>query len=155
MLFRSVHYRRAPRFAGRTKFNYWRLWNFALEGVTSFTIVPLQVATYFGLAVAVSAFLYGAEIIINTVLHGNPVPGYPSLMVVILFLGGVQLVAIGIIGEYLGRMFDETKGRPLYLVNAYQPSIPGSVMRRKIPQGPMEVEDYPEIERRKESARRR
>lgn len=116
---KSVSYSRDPRFAGETKWNYWKLWNFAIEGITSFTIAPLKLATYLGIIVALGAFSYGAFIIVRTILYGNPVAGYPSLMVVILFLGGVQLVALGIIGEYLGRMFDETKGRPLYLVNAY------------------------------------
>lgn len=122
---KAVLYRRDARFAGETKWNYWRLWNFAIEGITSFTIAPLKLATYFGLLVALGAFVYGAIIIVKTLLYGNPVPGYPSLMVVVLFLGGVQLVAIGIIGEYLGRMFDETKGRPLYLINSYNPSAVG------------------------------
>jgi polyisoprenyl-phosphate glycosyltransferase len=116
---KSVPYRRDPRFSGETKWNYWKLWNFAIEGITSFTIAPLKIAMYLGLIVALGSFGYGAFIIIRTLLFGNPVAGYPSLMVVILFLGGVQLVALGVIGEYLGRMFDETKGRPLYLVNAY------------------------------------
>ena len=119
---KSIPYRRDPRFAGDTKWNYWRLWNFAIEGITSFTIAPLKFATYLGLLVALCAFIYGATIIVKTLMFGNPVAGYPSLMVVRLFLGGVQLVALGIIGEYLGRMFDETKGRPLYLVNAFHRS---------------------------------
>jgi len=112
----AVPYHRDPRFAGNTKWNYWRLWNFALEGITSFSIAPLKLATYLGLGVAVFSFTFGAWMILDTLLRGNPVPGYPSLMVVVLFLGGVQLIALGIIGEYLGRMFDETKNRPLYLV---------------------------------------
>ncbi|TVR67310.1 MAG: glycosyltransferase [Candidatus Competibacteraceae bacterium] len=112
----AVPYHRDPRFAGTTKWNYWKLWNFALEGITSFTIAPLKIATYFGLTVAMFAFLYGAWMIFETLLYGNPVPGYPSLLVVVLFLGGVQLMALGVIGEYLGRMFDETKKRPLYLI---------------------------------------
>jgi polyisoprenyl-phosphate glycosyltransferase len=112
----AVPYHRDPRFAGTTKWSYWRLWNFALEGITSFSIAPLKLATYLGLSVAVVSFTFGAWMIIDTLLRGNPVPGYPSLMVVVLFLGGVQLIALGIIGEYLGRMFDETKNRPLYLV---------------------------------------
>ncbi|MES2352825.1 MAG: glycosyltransferase family 2 protein [Pseudomonadota bacterium] len=141
---KAVLYRRAPRFAGRTKWNYWRLWNLALEGVTSFTIVPLQLATYLGLAVAVGAFVYGAVIIIKTALYGNPVPGYPSLMVVILFLGGVQLVAVGIIGEYLGRMFDETKHRPLYLVNVFRPATSGRIGRRIIARKSVEAANSPD-----------
>ncbi len=118
---KEVPYRRDPRFAGETKWSYWRLWNFALEGITSFTIAPLNVATYLGILTALGAFLYGVFIIIKTLVSGADVPGYPSLLVVILFLGGIQLLALGIIGEYLGRMFNETKNRPLYFVNAYLP----------------------------------
>ena len=113
-----VLYRRDPRFAGQTKWSYWRLWNFALEGITSFSTAPLKVSTYVGLVVAILAFLYGLLIIYRTIAYGEPVRGYPSLMVTVLFLGGVQLVAIGLLGEYMGRMFDESKGRPLYFVNS-------------------------------------
>ena len=112
----AIEYRREPRLAGRSKFSYWRLWNFALEGITSFSTAPLRVATYLGLLVALAAFAFGAWIVIRTLLHGDPVPGYPSLMTVVLFLGGVQLMALGTIGEYLGRLFDEAKQRPLYLI---------------------------------------
>ena len=112
----SIPYRRAPRFAGKTKWNYWRLWNFALEGITSFSLGPLQVATYFGALVACFAFAYAAFLIIRTLMLGIDVPGYASIMVTILFFSGVQLFTIGVIGEYLGRMFNETKNRPLYLV---------------------------------------
>jgi len=118
----AVYYRRDPRFAGETKWNYWRLWNFALEGITSFSIGPLKIATYAGLVTAFGAFGYAAFIIYKTLVYGDPVRGYPSLMVAVLFLGGVQLMSLGMIGEYLGRMFNETKRRPLYLVNRYQPS---------------------------------
>jgi glycosyltransferase involved in cell wall biosynthesis len=118
----AVLYERDPRGAGATKWNYWKLWNFALEGITSFSTAPLKAATYFGLLTAAFAFVYGAYMIARTLLFGNPVPGYPSLLVVILFLGGVQLVAIGVLGEYLGRMFDETKARPLYLLKEWLPS---------------------------------
>ncbi|MGB5456766.1 MAG: glycosyltransferase, partial [Gammaproteobacteria bacterium] len=94
----------------------------ALDGITSFTIAPLKISTYLGLLTAAGAFAYGIYMIIDTLFHGNPVPGYPSLIVIILMLGGVQLVAIGILGEYLGRIFNETKRRPLYFVNEYAPS---------------------------------
>jgi len=119
---KAVPYERDSRFAGETKWNYWALWNFALEGITSSTTSPLKAATYLGLATAFGAFIYGIYVILKTLIFGDPVPGYPSLMVVILFLGGVQLVSIGIIGEYLGRMFNESKNRPLYFIREYQPS---------------------------------
>jgi polyisoprenyl-phosphate glycosyltransferase len=119
---KAVPYRRNSRYAGQTKWNYWGLWNFALEGITSFTILPLKLSTYFGLATALGAFIYAGIIIYLTLVYGNPVAGYPSLLVVILFLGGIQLTTIGIIGEYLGRMFDESKQRPLYFLKGYDPS---------------------------------
>ena len=119
---KAVLYDRAPRFAGQTKWNYWKLWNLAVEGITSFTIVPLKVATYLGLAVGVTAALYLAEVVVRTLVIGNAVPGYPSLMAVVLFIGGVQLVTLGVIGEYLGRIFNEVKRRPLYLVERHLPS---------------------------------
>lgn len=119
---KAILYQRDPRFAGKTNWNYWKLWNFALEGVTSFTIAPLKISTYLGLIIALGAFIYALYIIIKTLAFGDPVRGYPSLMVVILFLGGIQLITIGVIGEYLGRMFDETKQRPLYVLKAHHPS---------------------------------
>lgn len=121
-----VPYRRDPRFAGSSKWDYWKLWNFALEGITSFSCGPLKVATYIGLLTAFGAFGYGFYMMIRTLLFGNPVPGYPSLVVIILFLGGVQLLSIGIIGEYLARMFDESKHRPLYLLKNHL-AAPGSM----------------------------
>jgi len=123
---KAVRYQRDPRHAGETKWNYWRLWNLALDGITSFTIAPLKISTYLGLLTATCAFAYGIYMIIDTLLHGNPVPGYPSLIVIVLILGGVQLVAIGILGEYLGRIFNETKRRPLYFINEYLPSVQAS-----------------------------
>lgn len=119
---KAVLYERDSRHAGQSKWNYWRLWNFALEGITSFTIAPLKISTYIGTITALSAFAYGIYMVIETLLHGNEVPGYPSLIVIILILGGIQLVAIGILGEYLGRIFNETKQRPLYFINEYLPS---------------------------------
>jgi glycosyltransferase involved in cell wall biosynthesis len=118
----AVPYERDSRLAGSTKWNYWRLWNFSLEGITSFSIAPLKVATYIGLFTAIIAVVYGTFIIGRTILFGNPVAGYPSLLVIMLFLGGVQLVSLGIIGEYVGRIFNETKQRPLYLVDAILPA---------------------------------
>ena len=123
---KGVPYHRDSRYAGTTKWNYWKLWNFALEGITSFTIGPLKMATYLGLATAVAAFVYAGIVIAKTLLYGDPVAGYPSLMVVILFLGGVQLITVGIMGEYIGRMFDESKQRPLYFINDYQPAATGA-----------------------------
>jgi glycosyltransferase involved in cell wall biosynthesis len=122
----AVSYERDPRYAGTSKWNYWKLWNFAIEGITSFTEAPLKVATYMGLLTALVAFIYGAWVIFKTIVYGDPVAGYPSLMVVVLFLGGVQLVTIGIIGEYLGRTFSESKQRPLYFVNRYHQSSAGN-----------------------------
>lgn len=123
----QLDYERAPRFAGTSKWNYWRLWNLALEGFTSFTIAPLKVASYLGLLVSLAAFAYGVIVVVKTLFLGDPVSGYPSLMAVMLFLGGVQLLCIGVVGEYLGRMFVETKDRPLYLIDRYYPPrMPGS-----------------------------
>ena len=115
----AVLYRRDARFAGITKWNYWKLWTLALEGITSFTTAPLKIATYVGVLAALLAFLFALFIVYKTLVYGDPVRGYPSLTVIVLFLGGIQLVALGVIGEYLGRMFTETKNRPLYLVKDY------------------------------------
>jgi polyisoprenyl-phosphate glycosyltransferase len=119
---KAITFRRDSRFAGKTKWNYWKLWNFALEGITSFSIWPLKIATYLGLFTALMAFIYAGYMIYKTLVYGNPVAGYPSLLVFILFLGGIQLIAIGIIGEYLGRIYDEAKHRPLYLLKGYESS---------------------------------
>ena len=115
----SISYSREKRVAGDTKFNYWKLWNLALDGITAFTTLPLRMASYIGLCVASLAFIYGISIIFKTLVFDDPVPGYPSLMTVVLFLGGLQLMFLGILGEYLGRMFEEVKRRPLYLVDSY------------------------------------
>lgn len=119
---KAVPYHRDPRYAGKTKWNYWSLWNFAVEGITSFSTIPLRVTTYLGMGVAVVAFLYALWIFYKTLAFGESVRGYPSLMIVILFLGGVQLMSVGILGEYLGRVFNEAKGRPLYFVSEYRPA---------------------------------
>jgi polyisoprenyl-phosphate glycosyltransferase len=118
---KAVLYERAPRHAGRTKWTYWTLWNLAIEGITSFTVMPLKVASYLGLAVSLAAALFIVQLVVRTVLFGNPVAGYPSLMAVVLFLGGVQLLTLGVIGEYLGRVFNETKQRPMYFVESFLP----------------------------------
>lgn len=117
----AVPYTREPRAGGESKWTYWRLWNLALEGITSFTAAPLKIASYLGLATAGGAFAYGLVIIARTLVMGRDVPGYASMMVVVLFLGGIQLMALGAIGEYLGRTFNEVKRRPLYFVDTYDP----------------------------------
>jgi glycosyltransferase involved in cell wall biosynthesis len=117
----EIEYDRDGRYAGETKWNYWRLWNFALEGITSFSVVPLKIASYVGFGTALVAFAYGAFVIAKTLLYGDPVRGYPTLVTIVLFLGGLQLMALGIIGEYLARMFIEVKQRPLYLVQRCLP----------------------------------
>ena len=128
---KAVQYDRASRAAGSTKWNYWKLWNLSLEGITSFTVAPLKIATYVGLLTALVAVLYGGLIVVRTMLFGNPVPGYPSLLVVVLFLGGGQLITLGIIGEYLGRVFNETKGRPLYIVERFLESRAAARMAQR------------------------
>ena len=118
----AIPYQREARVAGRSKFNFWALWNFALEGITSFSTAPLRMATYVGIATALVAFGYGSWIIVKALMWGDRVAGWPSMMAVILFLGGVQLVALGLIGEYLGRLYEESKQRPLYLVDSWRPA---------------------------------
>ncbi len=125
-----VVYHRDPRHAGETKWNYWKLWNFAIEGITSFSGAPLKLATYFGLLTALVAFAFGLWVLGKAVLFGDPVRGYPSLMVVVLFIGGAQLMALGVIGEYLGRLYVEAKQRPLYLIDQYRPQVDGSPAKR-------------------------
>lgn len=111
-----VEYTRLERVAGESKFNGWKLWNFALEGVTSFSTDPLRIWTYLGLAVSFLSFLFAAFIGLKVLIHGADVPGYASLIVAVTFLGGLQLMGIGVIGEYLGRTYLESKRRPVYLV---------------------------------------
>ena len=106
-----------PRAAGKTTWNYWSLMNLALEGITSFTTAPLRLASMFGVLVSLLAILYMIYVLINALVYGDPVAGYPTLMTVMLCLGGVQLLSLGIMGEYLGRIFNESKKRPLYLID--------------------------------------
>ena len=116
---KAVVYERDPRFAGSSKFNYWRLWNFALEGITSFSGAPLKIATYVGVFTALLAFVFGLFVLGKALIYGDAVRGYPTLLLVVLFLGGVQLMALGMIGEYLGRLYMEAKQRPLYLIDEH------------------------------------
>ena len=118
----EVRYVRAERFAGRSKWNYWRLLGLSVEGITSFSTRPLQFASYFGFTVASLALIYGSVIVFKTLIYGNEVAGYSSLITIVLFLGGIQLITLGIIGEYIGRIFNETKQRPLYLVSELIPA---------------------------------
>lgn len=129
----EIEFDRAGREAGNTTWSYWRLWNFAIEGITSFSALPLKMASYFGCAAALVSFLYGIVVITKTILYGEPVRGYPTLVVLVVFLGGIQLMALGIIGEYLARMFIEVKQRPLYLVQQHLP-----------PRRPLRCDRYPE-----------
>lgn len=116
---KEITYKRDPRAAGETKWNYLRLINLAIDGITSFTTAPLRLSSVVGVIISLAAFIFIVVIIIKTLMFGDPVAGYPSLMAVILFLGGIQLLSLGIIGEYIGRIFIETKGRPLYFVEEY------------------------------------
>jgi polyisoprenyl-phosphate glycosyltransferase len=112
----SIAFDRPPRHAGDTKWSYWRLWNFALDAITSFSSMPLKIWSYIGVACSLFAFLFALFLVGLKIFRGVDLPGYPSLMVAVLFFGGVQLISLGIIGEYLARMYSEVKGRPLYLV---------------------------------------
>lgn len=113
-----VTYERAKRSAGQTKFNGWKLWKLAMEGITSFSTSLLHIWTYIGMMVAGGTFLYGGYRIISKLLFGNDVPGYTSIMVTLLFLGGVELIGIGILGEYVGRIYMESKQRPRYIIKS-------------------------------------
>ncbi len=116
----SIYYDRPQRYKGKTKWNYWKLWNFAIDGIASFSLAPLKIWSYIGLTISLVAFIYAAFLILRTLILGIDVPGYASLMVALLFMGGMQLVTLGVIGEYIGRIYEEVKGRPLYLVrNCY------------------------------------
>jgi polyisoprenyl-phosphate glycosyltransferase len=112
----AVEYDRAEREHGTTKFNYWKLWTLALDGITSASTVPLRIWSYIGALVALLAIAYATFLALDTMLFGNPVPGYASIMVSVLFLGGIQLISLGVLGEYVGRILTETKQRPLYVI---------------------------------------
>lgn len=112
----TIEYSRDARLVGETKFSGWKLWNFAIEGITSFSLMPLKIWIYVGLAGALFAFLYATFIILRTLIFGIDLPGYASLLVVTLFFGSLQLISLGVIGEYIGRIYFESKQRPLYLI---------------------------------------
>ena len=122
-----IFYQRHARTLGTSKWNYWRLWNFALDGITSFSTLPLRFSTYLGLATAVFSFLFGGYILLRTVIFGVDLPGYASIMVAMMFLSGVQLMALGVIGEYLGRLVNESKQRPIYIVQKKLIAAPSSL----------------------------
>ena len=111
-----IFYQRHTRTLGTSKFNYWRLWNFALDGITSFSTLPLRFSTYLGFATALFSFFFGSFILLRTLIYGVDLPGYASIMVTMMFLSGVQLMALGVVGEYLGRLVNESKQRPIYIV---------------------------------------
>jgi glycosyltransferase involved in cell wall biosynthesis len=115
----TVEYTRNPRAAGTTKFSGWKLWNFAVEGITSFSTIPLRIWTYIGGVGALLTIIYGLFIILRTLILGIDLPGYASILVTILFFGSLQLIGIGVLGEYLGRIYMENKQRPIYLVRAF------------------------------------
>ena len=128
---KEILYDRDPRAAGETKWNYKKLVDLAIDGITSFTTAPLRISTYVGILVSIFAFVYLLYLVIRTLAFGSDLAGYPSMMAVILFLGGVQLVSLGIIGEYVGRIFNETKQRPLYLIEEYHDGSARQKARRK------------------------
>jgi glycosyltransferase involved in cell wall biosynthesis len=119
---KELLYDRDPRAAGETKWNYSKLINLAIDGITSFTTAPLRISSLLGVLVSFAAFIYIVVLVVRTIAYGSDLAGYPSMMAVILFIGGVQLLSLGIIGEYIGRIFNETKNRPLYLVEEYRAS---------------------------------
>ena len=112
----AVEYERSERKQGKTKFNYWKLWTLAIDGITSASTLPLRVWSYLGALIALSGLLFALYIVVRTVLYGVDVRGYPSLMVAILFFGGLQLLSLGILGEYVGRVLIEVKHRPIYVI---------------------------------------
>jgi glycosyltransferase involved in cell wall biosynthesis len=112
----AVEYSRAERAVGKTKFRYWKLWTLALDGITSASTMPLRIWSYIGVVIAFFTLLFAVYVVVKTILFGSDVAGYPSLMVAILFFGGLQLISLGVLGEYVGRILIETKRRPLYVI---------------------------------------
>lgn len=116
---KGIEFDRGDRVAGRSSWSFFRLLNLAIEGITSSSTAPLRIATVCGLLCSVSSFVYGIYFLVKTLLYGDQAAGFPTLIIVILFLGGIQLFALGVIGEYIGRIFKETKGRPAYIASDY------------------------------------
>lgn len=121
----TIEYVRESRVAGKTKFSGWRLWNFAMEGFTSFSTAPLRIWFYVGCLVALISIVYATWIMVRTLVYGVAVPGYASIIVSVLFLGGIQLIGIGVLGEYVGRIYLESKRRPIYIVRSVSGSREG------------------------------
>jgi glycosyltransferase involved in cell wall biosynthesis len=120
---KEILYDRDPRAAGETKWNYFKLVNFAIDGITSFTTAPLRMSSLLGILISFVSFVYIIFLVVRTIFFGTDLEGYPSMMAVILFLGGVQLLSLGVIGEYIGRIFNETKHRPLYFIEEYHEAV--------------------------------
>ncbi|MFA0113360.1 glycosyltransferase family 2 protein [Vibrio sp. 10N.261.46.E11] len=112
----TIEYNVAERASGKTSFNTWKLWNFALEGITSYSTVPLRAWTYIGISISLSSFVYAIYLVLKTLVFGVDTPGFASIMITVLFIGGIQLIGIGVLGEYLGRTYSEVKNRPVYIV---------------------------------------
>lgn len=120
---KEIIFNRGDRVKGSSNWNFWSLFNLAIEGITSFTTSPLRYATMFGFLIAIGAFVLMVYYLVKTILYGDPIQGFPTLIVIILFLGGIQLMAIGVLGEYLGRIFNESKHRPVYIVKEYKGGV--------------------------------
>lgn len=120
---KEIVFNRGDRIAGKSSWSFWGLLNLAIEGITSFTTAPLRFATVSGIIIAFISFIYGLYFITKTLLFGDPVPGFTTIIVVVLFLGGIQLLAIGILGEYIGRIFTESKNRPVYIASEYNDEL--------------------------------
>ncbi len=126
-----VSYKRPPRGAGESKFSYWKLWKLALEGITSFSEVPLVIWTYIGAVIALSSFGYASVVVLKTLILGVDVPGYASMITILLFLGGIQILGIGVVGEYVARIYSEVKRRPLFLIESVQDLPPRPPLPKK------------------------
>lgn len=128
----GIAFERQPRHLGKSKWNFWKLWNYALDGITLFSTSALKFWSYLGIIISFLSFIYGSFLIIRTLWFGKDVAGYASIMVAILFLGGLQLISLGIIGEYLGRVYAEAKNRPIYIVSeTYGIDTPEEVLWKK------------------------